>query len=187
MIKLNKMSKMGERGPGSKSRSRFLPIGMIAGPAGSIVTALLSNWKLAIFGLLIAVIGYQNFMSFELLRPVGLRTVPGVIQDMEEAVEDAQNQVRIMAEQLAECEISRETLKDEIEDTNAEIQKWVDISNELQQSQSELSTALIELQRKSTAEVEIIVQGPIPQTCKGAIKFLRDAVTRGELKWNPSG
>jgi len=186
MIKLTKMNKMGERGPGIRG-SKFLPVGILAGPLAGIATSLLSNWKLAIFGLLIAVIGYQNFVSFEILKPVGLRTVPGVLQDLEKETERANAQIRIMAEQLTECDLSRERLKDKIAERNAEIDKWVAISTDLQENQTELSTALIELKKKSTTAVEIILEGPIPQTCEGAIKFLRDAVTNGELQWKPSG
>ena len=182
MIKLRRMSNMGERGPGGSRSARFLPIGMIAGPAGGLVTALLKNWKMALFGILIAVIAYQNTVSFEFLRIVGLRTVPGVLQD----VEKAERKASVLAEQLTECELGRETLKDEIADTNAQIQKWIDLSQMLQQNQTQLNQALIDLKTKSTAELEIILSGPIPQTCEGAIKLLRDAITTGELAW-PSG
>ena len=182
MIRLTKMSKMGERGPGVKS-SRFLPIGLIAGPAGGLVTALLKNWKMAIFGILIAVIAYQNTVSFEFLRIVGLRTVPGVLQD----VEKAERQVSILAEQLAECELGRETLKDEIAETNLQIDKWIELSQGLQQNQSTLSQALIDLKTKSTAELEIILSGPIPETCEGAVDLLREAVTKGDLVWKSGG
>lgn len=187
MIKLRRMNNMGERGPGVKPRSRFLPIGMIAGPVGGIVTALLSNWKLSIFGILLAIIGYQNFVSFEILRPFGVRTIPGIIQQLDEEKEIADRQVRIISEQLVECEMSRERLKDNIAQTNLEIQKWVTVSNDLQKNQSELSTVLTELKNKSNTTVDIIIQGPIPQTCDGAIKYLKDAVTKGELKWKLNG
>ena len=184
MIKLTRMSKMGERGPGIKPRSRFLPLGMIAGPAGGLVTALLSNWKMAIFGVLIAIIAYQNFMSFEILRPFGIRTVAGVLQDLEATEKKAERQISVMAEQLAECEISREGLKDQIEQTNAQINQWVAVSQQLQEEQTRLTQALVDLRRKSTAELEIILQGPIPQTCEGAVKLLREAVTKGDLSWS---
>ena len=186
MVKLRKKANMGERGPRSRG-TRFLPVAALAGPASGLVSMLLSNWKLAIFGIFIAVISYQNLMAFEILRPFGLRTVPGVLQEVEEVQEKADNQIRIMAEQLTECELSRERLKDDIAERNEEIQQWVDLSTQLQANQTQLSAALIELQKKSQQDVEIIIQGPIPQTCDGAIKFLKDAVTRGELKWNTSG
>jgi len=181
MIKLHKTKRMGERGPGK--RARFLPIGMIAGPASGFITMFLKNWKIGLFAILIAIIVYQNTVSFEFLKPVGLRTIPGMEQDIVKIQEQADRQVRIMAEQLAECEISRETLKDEIAASNAEVEKWVALSQSLQQSQNDLTQTLIDLKKTSTAELEIILQGPIPQTCKGAIKLLREAVTSGDLKW----
>ena len=173
MIRLTKTG----RGTRNRTASRFLPIGMLAGPAGSIVTALLSNWKLAIFGILLAVMGYQNFMSFEILRPFGLRTVPGVLQD----VKKAENQAAIVAEQYAECEVGREILKQKIADTNALIQQWSDASAQQQATLDQLGNTLQQLQEQSKAELEIIISGPIPQTCEGAFKLLRESA--GELTW----
>ena len=182
MVKLTP-KKRSERGSGAPAGSRFLPLGLIAGPVGGGVSFLLSNWKVAIFLILLAIIGYQNYVSFELLKPFGLRTIPGVLQDAEkaQALLDARDQ------QLAACEAGRETLKTEIAVTNAQIDKWVSLSQKLQADQATLSTALIDLQKKSTAELEIILSGPIPQTCEGAVKLLREAVTKGELSWKSGG
>lgn len=167
------------RGLGVKAGSRFLPLGLIAGPAGGIVTALLKNWKLAIFGLLLAFIFYQNYVSFELLKPFGFRTIPGMQQDLEEA----ERIVLVRDQQLEACEEGRTVLKAEIETTNAQIDKWAALTAKLQGEQSQLTTTLANLQEKSKAELEIILSGPIPQTCEGAVKLLREAVTSGELKW----
>ncbi len=180
MIKLSRIPK-NKREPGVKAAgSRFLPLGMIAGPAGGVVSALLKNWKLAIFGLLIGFIFYQNYISFEVLKPFGFRTIPGVVQDY-------QDQVRVLTEQLEACESSRESLKVAIETRNEEIERWVNVTKDLQANQAQLSSALVDLKRKSTAELEIILQGPVPQTCEGAVKLLRDAVTKGELSWDSGG
>ena len=180
MVKLERMPK-GSRGP--TTATRFLPLGLLAGPAGGIVTGLLSHWKLAIFALLIAFIGYQNYVSFEFLKPIGFRTIPGMQQD----VDEAEYQVSVIKEQLASCEMGREKLKVAIATTNAQIDKWVSLTQKLQAEQTHLSTALIDLKKKSTAELEIILQGPVPQTCEGAVKLLRDAITNGDLVWKSSG
>lgn len=177
-MKLRKLPKTGERGPGAPG-SRFLPLGLIAGPAGGIVTSLLKKWKLAVFGVLIAIIAYQNMMSFELLRPFGLRTIPGMVQEIEKAEE----KVRIAQEQVIECDLSRERLKGAIEATNAQVEKWAALSNKLQTEQSNLSQELLSLTQKTNTEIQIVLDGPVPQTCEGAIKLLRDAVTNGDLKW----
>ncbi len=175
MIKLRTIPKA-KRGPETKAGSRFIPLAMVAGPAGGIVSALLKNWKLAIFAILVAAIFYQNYVSFELLKPFGVRTIPGIQQEL-----------TIVQEQLAACEDGRALLKQEIETTNAQIEKWVTLSEKLQANQAKLTTTLVDLKKKSTAELEIILQGPIPQTCEGAVKLLRDAVTNGELSWKTGG
>lgn len=175
MISLRKIPKA-KLGPGSKAGSRFIPLGLVAGPVGGILSALLSNWKLAIFVLLGAFIFYQNYVSFELLKPFGWRTLPGIEQEL-----------AVVKEQIQACEEGRTLLKQEIEVTNQQIEKWVALSEKLQDNQAQLSTALVDLKKKSTTELEIILQGPIPQTCEGAVKLLRDAVTNGELIWKTDG
>lgn len=183
MVKLRRKGKGGEVGPGRNTRFLPIPIGMLAGPAGAILPQLLKYWKVVLFAALIGLIAYQNTVSFEFLRIVGIRSVPGVLQDLEEVKEEADRKVAIAEEQLAACEAGRETLKAEIERTNNEIARWVALSEQLQADQSTLQSALIDLKQKSTAELEIILQGPIPQTCEGAVKLLRDAVTKGDLVW----
>ena len=78
-------------------------------------------------------------------------------------------------------------MKGAIENQNAQIQQWVDLTQKLRADQAQLSTALVDLKRKSTAELEIILQGPVPQTCEGAVKLLREAVIKGDLAWPTGG
>lgn len=178
MKKLRRQPKTMDRGPGAKG-TRLLPLGMIAGPAGGLVTALLKNWKMAVFALLIAIIAYQNTVSFELLRPFGLRTIPGLEQDIAKAEE----KVRQAQEQVIECDLSRERLKGAIEATNAQVERWAALTNRLQTEQSNLTEELIQLTEQTNTEIQVVLDGPVPQTCEGAIKLLRDAVTEGDLSW----
>jgi len=173
---------MDKQTPETKSkRSRFLPIPL--GLLGGIVPALLRNWKLGIFGLLIGVIVYQNFVPFEFLKPIGLRTVPGVIQD----VQKAENKISILEDQNQACELGREKLKVAIETTNAQIEKWVNLSQKLQANQTKLNAELIALKKQNAAEIEQILNEPTPKTCKGAVNLLKDAVINGDLSWRKDG
>lgn len=182
MMRLRRMAKTHERGPGAPGQ-RFLPLGLIAGPAGGLVTGLLKNWKLVIFGVLVATIAYQNTMKFELLKPFGLRTIPGVIQEFEGDLAKAEEKLRVAQEQIIECDLSRERLKGAIEATNAQVERWAALSNKLQSSHNNLSQELLDLKAKGDLEVKMVLDGPIPQTCEGAIKLLRDSVINGDLKW----
>jgi hypothetical protein len=182
MMNLRKMTKDKERGPGAPG-SRFIPIGLLAGPAGGVVTSLLKNWKVALFGILLAIITYQNTVSFEILRPFGVRTIPGLVQDHEKELAKARREVRIAQEQAIECDLSRERLKGEIAATNAQVEKWVALSNKLRADQGKLSEELLKLKQQGEQEVQIILEGPIPQSCDGAMKLLREAITNGDLKW----
>ncbi len=118
-------------------------------------------------------------MTLEVLKPVGFRTIPGILQEVEEDKLD----FAALEQQLQACNIGAEKLKTEVEVTNQQIAKWVEVSKELQEGNAELNKALIDLKAQSTQEVEIILQGPIPQTCEGAMKLLRDASTKGDLSW----
>jgi hypothetical protein len=182
MMKLRRMPKTQERGPGAPG-ARFLPIGLIAGPAGSILTGVLRNWKIVLFGILVAVITYQNTMTFELLQPFGVRTIPGIVEEYEDKLAKAEEKVRIAQEQVIECDLSRERLKGAIEATNAQVERWAALSSKLQAEHSNLSQELVKLTQQSNTEIQVILDGPVPQTCEGAIKLLRDAVTNGDLKW----
>lgn len=176
------MSKTQERGPGAPG-SRFLPVGMLLNPTGGLLTAIIQNWRVIVFGILVAIIVYQNKMEWEVLSPFGLRTVPGVIQEYEDQLADAKEQVRVAQEQVTECDLSRERLKGAIEATNAQVEKWAALSNKLQLQHDHLSDELIRLNEQSEIQVQMILDGPIPQTCEGAIKLLRDSVVNGDLKW----
>lgn len=157
-----------------RQNSRFLPLGLLSGGSG-LLAAIISNWKVILFGGLVAVITYQNTMTWEVLRPFGLRTIPGIIQDSAETIQ-------IKQEQLDQCELGREKLKGEIEATNAQIDKWANLSQQLQNNQSKLSEELLKLKQKSDQEVQQILEQPVPPSCNEAMDLLRNAAIRGGTK-----
>ena len=178
MMRLSYKSKTHERGT-STFRSRFLPLGLMLGPVGGIIQAIFGNWKIVIVGLLIAVVLYQNTVSVEFLKFAGVRTVPGLQQEIQQLTDNT----KVLKEHLVECNAGRDRLKEEIKTTNAQVQKWASLSNKLKQEQMSLKQQLADSSKKTDVEVNEILKGPIPQTCEGAIKLLRDAATKGELKW----
>lgn len=139
------------------------------------ILGLLKYWKQILLGGILLTIFYQNFMTLELLKLFGVRTIPGITLEYHKKID-------IKEQQLAECEDGRELLKRKIEAVNTEIDKWSKLSSQLQTEHDVLATELAELQRKSQQTVDDILNEPTPETCESAIEFLREAA-HAELTW----
>lgn len=148
----------------------FAPAKIIGLLKGSFVFVV-KYWKQCLFIGMAGLIFHQNFMEWEVLKWVGIRTLPGIQQEL--VVKD---------QQLELCEISREALKSEIESVNAQVDKWADVSKQLQNQHDELVAEIGEMRKKSEAAVQDILAGPTPETCEAAIEFLKEAA-QGELRW----
>ena len=146
-------------------------IGPIGPALGTFFGTIVKNWKIVLFGCLIAFIFYQNYMTFEVLRPFGIRTIPGITQE----IDKTKNELNV-------CEVSRTSLKEAIDSTNDQINHWVRLSTSLQKQHDKLSEELVRLKKKSEEDVNAILNEPHPKTCEAAIQYLRDAVTTGDLK-----
>lgn len=137
---------------------------------------LLTYWKqLSIIGL-VCMVFYQNFMETEWLKWVGIRTISGIEQEYVAKLD-------VVEDQLLTCESSRETLKEQIALTNEQVQKWADVSEQLQNSQDKLSAELEKMRKESEQAVQDILEGPTPEGCDAAVDFLREAA-QGELRWS---
>jgi hypothetical protein len=133
------------------------------------------HWKELILGSMIVLIIYQNFMTVEVAKWVGIRTIPGITAEYEKKLDNKERK-------LKECRSLTDRLVDEINFTNAQIDKWADVSIQLQQQHDQLMDELGEMRRQTEQTVLDILEGPVPETCELAIESLRDA-TKGELKW----
>lgn len=154
----------------------FAPAKILAFIKG-IFEFILTYWKqIAIIGM-VGTIFYQNFMAFEALRLVGIRTIPGIIQEYKEELD-------VIKDQLNECEISRTTLKHAIDERNAEIEQWAITSKNLQREHDQLVKQITIMRQKSRDSVNKVLQEPTPQDCESSIQYLRDAA--GELQWSGS-
>ena len=146
----------------------------IIGLLSNLVGFCVKYWKQILFIGMAGTIFYQNMMAFEALKWVGLRTIPGVEQEYQERID-------VLQQQLHECEMSRQELKGAIEATNAQIDKWSQVSEDLQRQHNNLKGQLREMREKSDKRVQNILKEPVPKGCEAAIQYLRDA--REDLKW----
>ena len=159
-------------------KSRFLPfaplmavgwIAKIPSFIGSIFGFLIRNWKpVVIIGMLVLIL-YQNFMKTEWLKWIGIRTIPGLIQQQHDYVEA-----------LRLCEDSRTALKMSIERRNEEIDAWARKSEELQNEHNRLSEELLKMKDEADQQIEQILNAPTPNSCKSAMDYLRQS---GGAKW----
>ncbi len=143
----------------------------LASMAMSVKGWIIKNWKLAIVLGLCGVIFYQNTMEFEILKPFGLRTIPGVYQEIDELKRD----IDVLEQQLEECEGSRVRLAESIADTNRQVKEWFDISQDVQRENARIKQDIADLQNTTQQTVETILAEPAPETCEAAIQFLREA------------
>lgn len=146
------------------------PLAWLLNPT-ALIEFMLKYWKeLAVIGMLLIII-YQNFANTELLRIIGLRTIPGL---REEIVEIQQN--------LDTCRDNKVKLQAAIEEQNRSIEQWEQVSTVLAERNQQLDTKIKNMKQKSQQNVTRILNEPTPQTCSDSINLLRNAA-QGELKW----
>ena len=149
----------------------FFAPAKIMGLIGNVAGFVIKYWKQCLFIGMAATIFHQNFMDKELLKWFGVRTIPGI-----------ERELVVKEQQLAECEISREALKREIEAVNAQVEKWADVSKQLQNQHDDLVQEIGKMREKSQQAVQDILDGPTPESCEAAIEFLKEAA-QGDLRW----
>lgn len=148
----------------------FAPAKLLS-TAAAVGGFVIKHWKECLFAGMALTIFYQNFMDTEVLKWVGVRTIPGI-----------ERQLAVTEAQLTECENSREALKKAIETVNAQVDQWANVSSQLQQSHNALVAELNKMKKDSQKIVDDILKGPTPETCEAAIEFLKEAA-QGDLKW----
>lgn len=141
---------------------------------GSALEFVVKYWKqILVIGMIVTIL-HQNFMQFEMLKWAGVRTIPGITQEYEQ-------KLQVATEQLEECEAGRIELKSSIDTLNTQIDKWANVSSQLQTQHDELVLELTKMRKKSEQIVQDILSGPTPESCEAAMKYLRDSA--GDLKW----
>lgn len=132
---------------------------------------IIKYWKECLIGAVAFLIYHQNFMETEFLKWVGIRTVPGLEQDISE-----------LRQNLTTCELNTVTLKEQIEGTNTQIDQWAHLSHQLQQQHNDLVKEINDMKKKSEQAAKDVLLGPTPETCDAAIEYLKNAAW-GDLKW----
>ena len=130
----------------------------------TFLKSVLKQWQMIIILALLALAYYQNHMEIEWLGWAGFRTFPGIELELKQT-----------KEQLEECENSRTELKGSIEESNRQVDKWFNVSEQLKREQAKLNESFIRFKAESAKQVQEILDAPSPATCDGAIQYLRDS------------
>lgn len=133
-----------------------------------LIPAIMKNWKPILIGSLAFIVWYQNFNETRFL--FGAETIPSLKKQLKAAVAA-----------VDVCKAGNVTLSNAIDDRNAEVEKWKTISEGLEGDIGVLQTELDVARTKTNTQVDTILKGTTPKTCKAAIDYLRDG--RKDLQW----
>ena len=147
-----------------------LPVGALLAflDVKKILKFVVENWRPILIGGMAFVIWYQNFNETRWL--LGAETIPS----LELRLAGATDAVDI-------CKAGNDVLSAAIDERNAEVEKWKQISKDLEGDIGILQKDLDDARIKTNTEVEIILKEETPKTCKAAIDYLRDG--RKDLQW----
>ena len=117
---------------------------------------------MAHFGLL-AVVVYQNVSDTRWV--FWADTIPNL-----------KSRLNVAEIELDLIEQANEQLTASIEERNQEIERWSNVTDELQQSTSDLQQQIADINVTNRENVRIVERQIIPQECTGAMNFLYDSV-----------
>ena len=133
-----------------------------------ILKFVVENWKPILIGGMAFLIWYQNFNETRWL--FGAETIPS----LELRLDGATDAVDI-------CKAGNDVLSAAIDERNAEVIRWKQISEDLEGDIGILQKDLDDARTKTNTEVEVILKDETPKTCEAAIDYLRDG--RKDLQW----
>lgn len=151
----------------------FIPgIGPFVSAAGTFIA---DHWKIIAVAVMIGMLAYQNFSSTRYL--LWIPTIPHLQQQL------VQEQLlnKKLSASLDIAIKSNTMLATRINDNNATVQQWKDVSDKLQKQNDALVGTLALMQANTHKQVLAILAGKTPQTCEASIQYLRDI--RPQLTW----
>lgn len=138
-------------------------------------TLLLQYWKVGLFAILIAIIGYQNLSTYRWV--FGLDTIPA----LESKLEETRKQYETLKGQFDQVVDANKNLADAQDLLNKQIMEWKQVSEHLEKQNEKLARELADMRRQTDATVDSILKGKAPKTCTEAIQYLIDG--KDDLRW----
>lgn len=125
-------------------------------------------WREILIVILSGFIWYQN--SVETRFIFFIDTIPYL-----------EKQLDIQKENLKICKDGNDTLAADIDNRNAEILKWKEISDDLEKRNKQLVQQQKEVQAATDKQVQDILNEKAPKTCESAMDYLRNGAK--DLSW----
>jgi len=143
--------------------------GMVSGiNVKKMLGYVVNYWREILIVILGATFWYQNYSDVRFI--FGAQTIPA----LEAELSESQNNLRI-------CGDGNAKLSTAIDNNNARIEEFEQLTQELEADIVVLGEELIDARSQTNTEVEIILKDPTPKTCEKAIDYLRDGTK--DLKW----
>lgn len=131
-----------------------------------LIELVLKNWKAIVA---FAVLGVALF---------GFLHVRGLYK----TIERKDHEISILQQRIDACKGNVEALETAIDQQNASIDAALKAGREAERRIRELEGELTEIEREHEREIKDILDRPRPETCEGAIDYLKNV--RGGLKWD---
>lgn len=145
----------------------LLPLSGMLNPA-KILAFVVQYWKELLLAAMVSTLLYQNFSETRFV--FGAETIPS----LEMRLDAATKAVDV-------CKAGNVKLTEAIDERNAEVVKWKEITSTLQDDIDNLSTELDDMRQTTKKDVATILKDPTPKTCEDAIEYLREG--RKDLQW----
>lgn len=128
---------------------------------------VVTYWKQIVICLMIGTIGYQNFSTVR--YALWIDTIPYLKQQM--AKDEVQ--IKTLTNDLDIAAKANAALAGTIQQDNATVQQWKDVSDKLQKQNQALQSKLDQMRTDNNKKVEQILDGVTPTTCEGSVDYLR--------------
>lgn len=124
---------------------------------------IFKNWKIiGLVGLIVSGFAYRAYLLNQ--------------------IEDKTTEIRNKEVEIVTLISTKNQLMKTINDRNAEISRWKDVSIKLEENQAKLSSKIGEIKRATASEVnKILEEDSKPENCEAAIEYMVEGA-RG-LKW----
>lgn len=136
---------------------------------GGSAAVIGKRWKEILIAVLLVVVGYQNLSGARWV--LWADTIPYLRAEL------AKESVKLdIAEQ------ANKTLVADIKQRNAEIERWSNVTDQLEQNRTELQAEISKIEIKANSRIRTVTTQVIPQECSGAMNYLFDSIP--ELEYN---
>ena len=128
-----------------------------------------AKWKEILLGVLLAIMIYQNMSNSRWV--FWADTIPYL-----------RTELAILETEIEIINQANETLVADIEQRNAEIERWSNVTMQLEANTSMLQAEISKIELKANSRIRTVETQVIPQECSGAMNYLFDSIPELDYK-----